>query len=76
MRPCHEALREARRAEAEAMAAKGYVTPVEAAKRMGRGRTTIYRWLRDGILPSEATGPDGRFRWVPVSALDAAVPQP
>jgi len=42
------------------------LTPEEAAKALGVGRTTIYRLMREGALRSFAIG---RSRRIPVEAL-------
>lgn len=40
-----------------------YVTSVDAAKALGVGRTTLWRWQRDGFIAPAWTTPKGHARW-------------
>lgn len=49
------------------MTAPGWLTTGQAATLSGLGRSTVYRWIRDGLIPSNAlirTGNRSRIaRW-------------
>lgn len=48
---------------------KEFLTPLEAAKRLGVDRRTVYRWLREGELKADKIG--GKW-FVLVSGLPGA----
>jgi excisionase family DNA binding protein len=43
----------------------------EVAERLGISRVTVWKLVRDGVLPAEQNPIDKRERLVPVSAVEA-----
>jgi excisionase family DNA binding protein len=48
-----------------------FLKPSEVARRLDVHRSTIYKWMDDGELPSVRVGP--KTRRIPVGALDAYI---
>lgn len=46
---------------------EGYLTPTEAAKRLGKSHPSICRYIREGILPAVT---DRGRKYIPIAAVE------
>jgi excisionase family DNA binding protein len=59
----------------ELTVARDWLSPTEAAAQLHVDRSTVRRWINDGVLPAKQTRPGGQYRLDPLAVARFAAEQ-